>query len=121
MLASIVVYRSGDDRNVGLGLRLVVEPDGPFGSYLPPRPERRFERLRSLADRRIVRSSLRLGDDQHAADQLDVLTRLEHAELDEPVVLRPGEPSGPGLVFHDCVIVSAGYDRRQCPRTNTAV
>src|SRR5205807_8959676 len=41
------------------------------------------------ADRRAVIGPLGLGDDQLAAEQLERLA-FEHAEIDEPVVLRTG-------------------------------
>src|SRR3989441_773151 len=96
--AAVVFRAPGDDRDVRLGLGVVVEPDGSLRARVPPGPERRFQRPRGLHDRRVVRDALWLGDHELATDELDGLARLEHAPVDEPLVLGPAEAAGLGLV-----------------------
>src|SRR5207244_6517433 len=94
------------DGDVGLGLRFVVQRDGSLRAHEPARTERRTQRVLDQTDGRVVRLALRLADDQLAAQQLDRLARLEHADLDQPIVLgaRPAAPAyalahGPTLAW----------------------
>src|SRR2546427_8526423 len=98
MRAAVVLRAPRDDCDVGLGFGVVVEPDGSLRARVPPGPERRFQRPRGPHDRRVVRDALWLGDHELATDELDGLARLEHAQVDEPLVLGPAEAAGLGLV-----------------------
>src|SRR5437667_42692 len=96
--ADVVVWASRNDGDVGLGLGIVVESDGPFPAHVPSRPERCLQGPGGLHDRGVVRRSFRLGDHELAADQLDVFVGLEDAQLDQPIVLGAAEAARSRLV-----------------------
>jgi hypothetical protein len=88
MRISIVTGVSRHHDQIRLGFRFVVEghrrlkPHDPSGRHDGP------QGVVDLGDRGGMVGALRLGDDELATDQLDGLA-LEHAEIHQPVVLRP--------------------------------
>src|SRR5207245_3336676 len=81
---------SPHDRNVRLGLRLVVDLDGALRPYEPARPQRRPECVFHQADRGVVSAPLGLAHDELASEQLERLAREENADVDQAVVLGAG-------------------------------
>src|SRR5713101_5350214 len=73
----------------------------------------RIIQVSGFADRRVVWGALRLDNHELATDELDVLARLEHAQVDEPLVLRPSEASGPRLVVRHRAHRIGGLRTRQ--------
>lgn len=94
MRIAVVAGAAGHHGHVGLGLGFVVEGDRVLKADDPALTEGRAERIPGETNRSGVRAALGLGDDHLAADQLDRLVLVEHAQLDEPVVLVPGPASG---------------------------
>src|SRR5437867_3550521 len=80
------------DRDVGLGLRGVVERDRRLRAHVPALAERAREHALDEPDRGVVGRALRLRHQQEAVDQLDTITGLEHALVDEALVLHALPP-----------------------------
>jgi hypothetical protein len=96
----VVVPGAAYDRQVGLGLRLVVEGDRHLHAHEPAGPEAGAQGVLDEAGRRRVEAADRLGDDEVSGEQLEMLARLEDAELDEAIVLGPGPAAGPRWIEH---------------------
>lgn len=88
VLAAVVTPRAGHHRNIRLGFRFLVERDEPLRPHHPTGSEGRTQRLLDETDRRVMRLTLGLGNDQLTAEQFDPVARLEHADLDQSVVFR---------------------------------
>src|SRR2546427_12015603 len=88
-----IVRHHGD---VGLWLRVRVERDRQLRVDLPRVAERPAERRQHAPDRRGMPVSVRLADHQQTVEQLQALTGLEPAELDQALVLDASPVSGPG-------------------------
>src|SRR5262249_51217126 len=95
---TVVVRAAGNDCDIRLRLRVVVEPDRALRAHGPPGPECLFQDPRGFLDCRVVRGALGLGDHQLSADQFDGLPWLEHAERDEPLILNAVEGPRPDVV-----------------------
>src|SRR6266536_3838394 len=82
--------------DVRLRLRVRVERDRELRVDLPGIAERAPQRGQHAPDRRRVPASLRLADDQQAVEELQALAGLEHAQVDQPLVLDARPVPGPG-------------------------
>src|SRR5439155_14635841 len=98
MSAAVIFRNALDDSDVGLWLGIVVESDRSFPAHVPTSSERGLESPSGLDDCRVVRGTLRLGDHQLAADELDLLARPENAEIDQAVILSAAEAARSRLV-----------------------
>jgi enoyl-CoA hydratase/carnithine racemase len=103
-------------RDVRLGPGLIVEVDGQLAADSPAGAEGFSKRGVDQLDAERVGFSLRLGDDQLAADQLEALLRSENALLDEPLVLAPAPTS---RSVHSGCHARAGHYPSQCHETKT--
>ena len=83
----VITPRPRDHGSVRLRLRFVVESDGRLPSDDPATRKGFSQRVLDQAHRRRMRTVLRLGDEQLAADQLDSVAWLKETTLDEPLVL----------------------------------
>src|SRR5882724_3088317 len=90
MLTAVAPTRAARDRDVGLGLGLVVERDGTLRPHQPARLEGSAESVLDETDRRVVRALLGLAHDELAPQELEGLARVEDADVDQAVVLRAG-------------------------------
>jgi diphthamide biosynthesis methyltransferase len=88
MLTAVASTSAARDRNVGLGLGLVVERDGTLRPHQPARLERSAESVLHESDRRVVGAVLGLAHDELAAQELEGLVRAEDADVDHALVLR---------------------------------
>src|SRR5947207_3347308 len=80
---AIVARITGDDADVWLRLRLVVERHRHLGQDVPTRPKRAGENAHDQTDGRGVKTVLWLLADHRAAEQLDPILRPEDLGLDE--------------------------------------
>src|SRR5688500_19318598 len=78
MRAAVVVGVSRHDRDVGLWFRVRVQPDRPLHAHVPPGAKRDTQRTRGFHDRGVMRGTLRLGDDELAAEALVSPTPDDH-------------------------------------------
>src|SRR5207249_9687404 len=104
---------SPHDRNVRLGLRLVVELDGALRPYEPARPQRRPECVFHQADRGVVSAPLGLAHDELASEQLERLAREENADVDQAVVLGAGPAARADRIRRHEGDATSGGARRQ--------
>ena len=77
-----VARRSRHDREIGLGLGVGIDGNGPLGPDHPPGSKYGPQRIQGQTDGDHVRRALGLGDDQLAADALDGLVLVEDAQID---------------------------------------
>ena len=89
MVREIVARVAANDGEIWLGLRVGLDRDRVLLADQPARSEREPEGVGHERDGRRVRSVLRLGDDQLAADQLDGLVLPDDSEISEASVLLP--------------------------------
>ena len=92
MRGRIVAGGAADDRDVGLGLRGVVERDRRLRADVPALAERAREHTLDQPDRGVVGRALRLRHQQEPVDQLETIAGLEHAPVDEALVLHTLPP-----------------------------
>src|SRR5688500_3150312 len=71
---------------------------GPSVRTYHPGPNAVTSARGRLHGRRVVRGTLGLGDQELAIDELDLLARLEHAQLDQALVPRAAEAARLSLV-----------------------
>src|SRR5207248_10875542 len=84
MRVAITGTRAPDNGDVGLRHRLRVERQRRLHPYDPARRQDGRQAVGDHSDGGDVVTTLRLGNDQLAANELDGLAR-EHAEVDEPL------------------------------------
>ena len=89
MRLAIVDWAAGHHDEIGLRLGFVIERYGQLNSDEPPRRQDGPHGIVDRADRRGMIGAVRLGDDELTSDELERLT-LEHAEVDQSVVLHSG-------------------------------
>ena len=97
---AVVPETPGHYAHVRLGLGLVVESDGHLGSDEPAGSEGPTKCFLHGLDRRGVRRSLGLADEQRSADQLETLSGAEDAQVHEPLVLEPAPALGAHTRVH---------------------
>src|ERR1043166_6515473 len=81
---------SRHDRDIGLGLGVIVKRDRELGIDLPRFAESILKRGYHPTDASVVATALWLANHEQAVEQFDVLVPLEHAAFDQPLVLEPG-------------------------------
>src|SRR5438105_2039407 len=86
---AIVARIAGDDADVWLRHRLVVQRHRHLGQDVPTRPKGAGENAHDQTDGRGVKTVLWLLADHRAAEQLDPILRPEDLGLDEPLVFNP--------------------------------
>ncbi len=87
MLPEIVTRGAADDRDVGFGLGLVVQRDRKLNPHRPAGSEGGPQHVGGQLRGYSVRRTLRLSYDQATGVKLDGRVLVEHAELDQKVVL----------------------------------
>src|SRR5437867_8921833 len=121
MLAAVAPTHAMGDRDVGLGLGLVVERDGTLRPHQPARLERSAESVLYEPDRRVVGAVLGLAHDELAPQELEGLVRAEDADVDQALVLRAGPAPRAGRIRRHEGDATSGGGRRQCDRLWTLV
>ena len=76
---------SGNDGDVRLRLRRIVERQRCVLPHVPAGAERSLQHPGDLRDRGSVQAALRLADDEETVEELETLAG-EHSELHEPLV-----------------------------------
>ena len=119
MFPTVVTTRARHHRDVGLGLRFVVERDRPLRAHQPPRTERRSQCVFRQSDGSVMGTPLRFADDQLAAKKLDRLVLVEDADVDHAVVLRARPSPRTDRILRHGVEATARVQARQCRRMQT--